>query len=476
MEEKIQQTKKPEEDESIITYAWSCKGCGSTIKTIENKQPNNCSCGIKEFEYLGFKYREDLIKSAGDKFKSPKIIEMIKEEIGKYHLGDDNLKMTMFLIEVSGLLNNQKRRQSLAITSESSEGKDNMIRSTLKQIPNNAFMFLTKATQATIEDDMSDIRIIAFSEVNAGRENGSNKDLIETIKQKTEGGTDSIKKDLRDGMKSARREKSEQASVIYGTTETGMDEEMRSRFICGGIKTDVKRIKRVNDNTLDSISDLDKLLSDSKDVDNWVRIGLNGFFNKEEQFEVWIPYAKFLKEVEGEIIFDNNDARSQRDLKRILGLTCAMTYVRQLQRKTKDYKGTSILISEPEDFIDTLKITQEFFNQSYTGIDHRLSEVINAMEDITKETGKVWIARIEIQKKIGKVLNTIKEYCKELGLSEGKGLIEGRPGFKLREEIPGSDYNIKQTYYRKAEQPIKRELIYGELDKILIFLNGKMSE
>lgn len=41
-------------------------------------------------------------------------------------------------------------------------------------------------------------------------------------------------------------------------------------------------------------------------------------------------------------IFDHNSPRSQRDTKRVLALTCAMTYLHQLQREVKEYNGRKI--------------------------------------------------------------------------------------------------------------------------------------
>lgn len=420
------------------------------------------------FEYKTFKaYSESEYEDALQNFKDKNLLKLVWDELSKTHIRDDELKMTTFLVCVSSLLKNQKLRMSMDITGNSSEGKDNEIKTCLKHTPSDAFIFLTSGTQAAIEDDIQDKRIIAFSEVNAGRENGANKYLIEIIKQKTEGGTSSMKKDIRDGMKTSRHEKGEQCTVIFGTTESNIDEEMATRFIKGTIENDPIRIKKVNHNTLDTISDLDKMLSSSNEEDSWLRIGLTYFFNQEEQPEVYIPYAKYLKElVGGKEIFDHNNARSQRDIKRVLALTCAMTYLHQEQREIIEYNGHKVLVSEPQDLINTLKISMNFFNQSYTGLDIRLTKVQRAMAKLKL----TWIARDDIQREMDVSTNTIKGYCSTL---ESEGYLEGISGKDLNFKQETKIYHSNKVYYRRCQKGIKKQLIRCQLEKLIEFLKDK---
>ena len=404
------------------------------------------------------------------KFEDNNLLQLVLEELSKTHIGDDNLKMTTYLACLSALLKNPKLRISVAIKGNSSEGKDNLIKTCLKHIPNESWIFLTSGTQATIEDDINDKRIIAFSEVNANREVGANKYLTEVIKQKSEGGTSSIKKDKRTDNKTMRHETGEQASVLYATTETGADEELGTRFIEGTIKTDYQRIKKVNDKTCDIFSNMDLLLQDSSEEDSWLKNGLTAFFRREKQPTIVLPYAKFLKEqLEGQDIFDNNSARSQRDIKRLLSLTCAMTYLFQEQRKKVEHKGRLFIISEVDDLINTLNYSAEFFNQSYSGLDGRLTEVLKVM----KELGESWIARDELQEKMGVSRNTIKEYCRTLA---GEGLIEGISGRELNESEELNIYNKNKVYYKRCKKGVKKPIIKCEISKLKEFLITKVQQ
>ena len=403
------------------------------------------------------------------KFEDKNLLNSVMNELTQTHIGDDNLKMTTLLACISSLLKNPKLRTSIAIKGNSSEGKDNLIKTCLRHIPFEVWIFLTSGTQATIEDDMQDKRIIAFSEVNKNRERGANQYLTEVIKQKSEGGTSAIKKDKRTDNKTSRHEVTEQASILYATTETEKDEELGTRFIEGTIKTNYERIKKVNDKTCDIFSDMDKLLQSSSDEESWLKNGLTAFYRKEKQATIFLPYAKFLKDkVDEQDIFDNNSARSQRDIKRLLALTCAMTYLFQEQRKKVEHKGELFIISEVEDFINTLNYSADFFNQSYSGLDARLTDVIKAMKELSDaQFGEEWIARDNIMNRLGVSRNTIKDYCETLA---GEGLIEGISGRELKQPDNAIQYDGNKIYYRRCQKGVKKPIIRCQISKLKEYL------
>lgn len=315
---------------------YCCRKCGSVIIVSVGSDIPKC-CNAKNLEFLGReRYTKNQYNEALKFFKKDNLLQLIKDEISKDHLGDDNLKMTLFLVEVSGLSCNPKRRVSAAIKANSSDGKDNALRSTLKHIPEEKYLFVTSATQASIEDDIKDKPILVFSELNVNKDNGANKNLVEVIKQRTEGGTSAIKKDLRDGMKSTRHEKSEQGSVLYTSTESDIDEEMKTRFIELFIKSTREKITAVNNNTLDSFSDINRILDETDEEDSFIKIGLTRFCQVFDGFHIYLPYAKYLKEFS---FIDDDSPRSKRDLKRVLSLTCAMTFLNSMRRKRCQKKG-----------------------------------------------------------------------------------------------------------------------------------------
>jgi hypothetical protein len=413
--------------------------------------------------------KENVLNLATNNFKDEKLLDYILEEISKKHLEDNNLKMTLFLTYVSGLLKNPKRRQSFQITSKTAEGKDNLQNSCLMHLPKESFLFLTSATQATIEDDVKNYPILAISEINLFRDFGANKGLLEVVKQKIEGGTTAIKKDLRTNNKTLRFEKGEQGTVTFGTTEAESDEELGTRLMKGTIVSTPKKIKIVNDNTLNYFSNEEKILSDTQEKDSWIRKGLTSFWENKEQYEVVIPYAKFLSEkIEGKELFDSSDARSQRDIKRLLSLTCAMTFLFQEQRNKKEVNGQKFLISEPKDFINTLKYTNEFFNQTYAGMDLRVNNALKFIESFGKNT---WIDKLEIQEHLGiKHRDTINKYLWEL---EQKGFIERSKGVQLNERFALNTYKGNHIYYTSVQRAFNKCLISVQLDKLKEFLEER---
>lgn len=406
-------------------------------------------------------YSDEEIKNALENFKKPELLSLIREELSKTHLEDDNLKMTGFFTAVSGLSHNPDLRKSIALRGDSSVGKDNMIKAIFKQLPEDTNLFFTSATQSILEDDTHQYNVLGFSEVNANREAGANKFIVEAIKQMAEGGMFAGKKDIRSGNMEVRFEKGEQKSIFYGTTETETDDELQTRFIVGTVQARPERIKKVNDNTLDCVADQDKLLEVGKKEDSWIKKGLTYFVDKKEKYIVILPYAKFLKEeIDGEPIFDNSNPRSQRDLKRILALTCAVTYLFQEQREKIEYKGNKFLVSEVSDFIETLKYSIDFFNQSYQGYDARMDEVYKL---ITQS----WTARDLVQEKLGISRNTIKERCQIL--SE-QGIIKGQKGVNLNQEGGVKLFDGNKIYYKRCQKGVKKPLVRCQIDKLREFL------
>jgi len=264
-----------------------------------------------------------LTKESKEKFNSPDLLFHIHELISQRHLEDNKLKLTVFLVGGSAYLEPAALHQSIALKSNSSAGKDNLFKTILNLFPEGTTLWVTSGTKATLEDDIKDFKIIGFSEVNVGTEQGANVQLRETIKQMTDGGTSSMKKDIRTGFKTTRFEKQPQKSVFYGTTESTDDEELETRFIISGIKGSTKRNKIVNKNSLEWFGG--KRIPKQKHT--WFNVGVSNF----KYSEVVIPYFEKLIP-----LFDNTEERSKRDVKRFMSLVSATTWMFQHQRQTHD--------------------------------------------------------------------------------------------------------------------------------------------
>ena len=95
-----------DEHEDIRTI-WECKTCGATIKKDGYDKPK-CFCGKEKLKSIGWEYSEARLKEAGEIFRNQNLLNLILKKLNEGHIGDDNLKLTNFLVLVSGLLKNHK--------------------------------------------------------------------------------------------------------------------------------------------------------------------------------------------------------------------------------------------------------------------------------------------------------------------------------------------------------------------------------
>lgn len=430
-----------------------------------------------------------------EKFRDPKLMENIIKELSKDHLEDTNLKKTGFYVAVSSLLENPKLRQSMALTGDSSSGKDNFIKTIFKHMPRA--LFLTGATQPAMEDAAVYTPLLGLSEMNLFKDFGANKLLLEIVKQRTEGGTSNIKKDAETGFKTTKYEETEQGSTFYGTTDAERNDEMETRFLFGHVSSDELKIKKVNYDTSIKFSTPAKLIESAKTEDSWIKKGLKILQKRNKGCYVVIPFAKVLlgKNKNGEDLIDSRNPRSMRDLKRIYALISARTWLFSENREKTDTlstpyrhptsigenspiglkdeklpikggcqkEGVNFIKCEPEDMLAVISETQECFNQTYSGMDERLNSVLKIIDEAVGG----WQARDIIQSKLRKSRNTIKEWCKALA---DEGLIEGNKGSELNNIENTRNYDYNKIYYRGCQKGVKRVLIrcqFSELKELI---------
>lgn len=361
---------------------------------------------------------EDRVKHyAKENSKNPELLKLIHSELDKDHLSDHREKIAVFISCCSAYLLNPEDRKSIALKGNSSSGKDNAINAALKHFPEEDWIKLTSATKATMEDDISKYRIIAFSEMNQHRENGANADIVESIKQMAEGGVHALKKDALTGFKTTKHSEQEQKSVLYGTTEAETDQELDTRFTIVGIKSDENKNKAVVCAYLKSISDIDCVIDKQKL--SWIRKLISEY---NTQFEVIIPFASIL-----ETFFDYKKDRIKRDVKRICCFAKAICWIHQRQRKVIQKNDKSFLIAEPSDLLNAINIFEPFFNLTYEGLDHREQQLLEYIrEHEGKHSGEIlnlgydmqysnWVLRHVAQEELGiEDRKTIKKYSDAL--------------------------------------------------------------
>lgn len=402
-------------------------------------------------------------------FKDPQLLLYIKQELDKKHIYDDFEKLTVFLVCCTSQSINARDRKSLASIGDSSVGKDNLLDTVAEHFPR--VLKITRATESTLEDDIAEADIIRFSEINANRDDGANKTIIETLKQLAEGGISAMKKDASTGFKTTRHSTQEQKTLLFGTTEERRDEELETRFITVSVRKDSRKIKAVNKNTGETWSNPDKLLAIKNNNPSWIYSGIGQL----KKLHVLIPYAEKIIP-----IFDNEEPRSQRDVKRILSLTASHAWLYQLQRPIIEYKGQSFIVAMPVDFINVFKISGSFFNMTYKGLEDRLQQILDAIEEMTGGDFGKEVLRIDLEKKLGIAKNTLKD---RLEILRKNNFVE------VRKE--GEKHNAI-WYYKRCQTGCQRllmvvnlqelkEILYKDIDNLYqpldIFLDKiKMAE
>jgi len=408
----------------------------------------------------------------------PALLKHIHEEIDKYHKKDEREKLTTFLICLTSYLNDAREHCSCALKGDSSVGKDSIIQSNLRLIPEKDWFILTRATTSALEDSVDDKRIIAFSEINKHRDKGANSEITETFKQLAEGGVNVIKKDPATGYRKTINIKTEQKTLIYGTTETEKDEELETRYLIIGVKGYPAKSQIIIEDWCDKKANAVKRYKD-RNLSSWV---VKAIETLEKNAIIEIPYATELsKIIDGKTIFDLSKPRIIRDIKRLLSITSAIAFLYQFQRKRAIDKnlGMTIIYSEPTDLISALEITKGFFTQTYSGIDHRLKEVLDKIielegkhDEYIKEAGYVkkegWVFRHLLAEEMAiSSTNTIKKRIKAL---KSESLIETH----FDPSIP-KGYLVKG--YQQGINRVSQGIMHTPIDTLLTgWLTSKKEE
>lgn len=384
----------------------------------------------KTKEIMTLKKRDDKNEEIDKRFFQINLLEEIYKELDKDHKLDEKEKLALFIVRLTAELKNSNDRVSAALKGDSSAGKDNTIKTILKHFPKEDNFFLTRGTASAIEDEASKVKCIAFSEINKHRENGANNEITETFKQLSEGGVSVIKKDAATGFRTTKKSESKQLTLIYGTTETESDEELETRYVIIPIKGTTTKNRVVVEDVIDRVSDFNKF---DKEKESWISAGIRQLDN---ELDVVIPYAKILKEkitLDGKerFFFDYRKERIKRDVKRLFSLTKAVAWIYQKQRNIKTYNGISYIISEPTDLFFAAELFTDFFNLTYTGLDHRLQKCYDTIKKLEGKHDKDimdfkyptqyygWVLRHKLQEDLGiqniktirKYITALKDFC-----------------------------------------------------------------
>ena len=347
-----------------------------------------------------------------DFFKDPDLMNNISRKLDERHIGNTKEKMLTFVTECSSRLK-PEYRNSNAVTGDTSEGKTNLIKSTLKHIPDEWYAFGTRFTKATLEDDVKDFNLIILLE------KPKDDSVAEAIKQMAEDGQKIWKKDV-DSGKLKEAGYIPRKSIIWSSTSEESNEELANRFLITSIDRDTERYQQVLNREKRLCYDLDaKMKLEEPSI---IKRGLK----RLKQFNfIEILYADLL-------FTEPQDARIQRDFKRLLNLIRTIAWINQENRIKFEHKGKTILLATPEDFHWAMYLSEEAFFESISGLSKRIQETYDAIKVLTEKSGKYtfevsdiktgmveeqrkWIQRTDLQRNLKiKDQTTIKARIDEL--------------------------------------------------------------
>jgi len=417
------------------------------------------------------------------RFEEEELLIHISEELDKDHIDDDREKLGTFIAGVSSKLPNPKDHVSVAHKGDSSSGKTNIQLTVVKHFPLEKCGIATRITQSEMEDRIITWDILVVTEINKNRE-GANTEIVETFKAIMEDGIRIFKKDNLTGE--PKEINVPQKTGFYATTETEGDDELETRYVVIPVRGSENKNRSVVGDTLSKVSNVNTILNKLKEKESWIAESIRGL---DGNLDVVIPFAEEIKQKfktsEGEKeLFDYSKERVKRDVKRLMSLTKAIAWIYQKRRTILENK---IIVAQPTDFLTALKIYLPFFNVSYSGLDPRISELLETIknmegkhsQEIEEEFGsafsrKGWVIRNELQHKLKVSINTMKHYIEKL---KDEGLIE-----VYWEQSHPKYYLIRpyQLPISRLLDPVTLQALTGHLignsqvlDEYKILLNGK---
>ncbi len=334
------------------------------------------------------KYTEAELATVLKKFKDPKLMYFIFQELSKRHIGDDKEKMLLFFTSVLTMLP-PKERFGVRVCGDSSGGKDNMIESVLNHMPDGCFETYTGASDKYLLYCVDGSPGLYVGELNLQKINGNNKNQLEIIKAAMEGGTSYGYLEKDGDVFVPRKKVIERKVVFYSTTEISQDDELATRCLTIPVSATQEQTKAV----LDKLIEIDYVESKI----NWVKIGLSHLKNQKMVIVIPIEIKKVLIES-----MDSQDIRARRDSKRLLSLIKSSAFIHQLQRPIDE----NIVYATAADVYNVLSVLGDCLNRSYSGLEKRLERVLSIIKQLSIDQKKVdeyndqesWVSKAKVVK------------------------------------------------------------------------------
>jgi len=303
--------------------------------------------------------------------KDPFLLYKVKRELDKKIVGEDRLKLTIFLLCSTIKSVNKLCGQ---VTGESSAGKSLVVNETLKLFPEENIFDFTRVTKRALDylENQNLDDLILFIGEGAGAE-----EALETIKLMTDQITDerkflTIEKDKKGNIIGKQVKTKGNPAFITTTAKIIDDLEFSNRLFTMGCDLSVEQTERIVDFILQKEKDLKEV------EDREFREILKTMFRFQiKKLEVKIPFAQTLKEFFKPYL---KKVKVRRDVQKLLMLIKASAVLHQAQRPIIQKGGKSIVIAYPQDFWNAFLLGSSFLKKTIESMHETTSKVLKIIE------------------------------------------------------------------------------------------------
>ncbi len=328
-----------------------------------------------------------------DQFRSPNLLHEVFLVLDVKHKGDDSQKMLIW-ITLANAKRSPKKRFSVRVIGNSSDGKDDAIDTSAEHIPKTLYEKITSESEKYFERAETLPPAVNFGELNLAT---ADKQRVELVKALSEGGSSYAYLD--DFGKTEKKIKIPRHTGVYSTTEVAIDDELSTRYITASVKGSVEQTQEVLGYYGKTRSDPEKALFNDANETSWIAAGVDAL----KDYHVFIPYALAVTNA-----IDSKYSRARRDGRKLLDFIEAITILHQFQRPKYTHAENELLVATPCDLKYALEILDDTLNQSYNAIEPRLQKAIQVVERETKQIlekdgpgAPTWLQQRDLVKKLG---------------------------------------------------------------------------
>lgn len=373
------------------------------------------------------------------RWNQPDILNTIVGQQDKYVFGQRKERTALTLTLVTSLNKDDALRQSASLRGGSSAGKTLIVKTCALAFPPDKYFDATRVTANELELQISNdsFWFAIVGELNEQREDGNNRNIVEQLKQISDGGLCVYTKDSEGN---SIKISSPQKPVITTTTQIGEDDEQATRRINISVLNDADSNVKTVGFIFDKYSEKDGFYNQQADF-KWIQDGMT--IIKKSGFEFIMPFNNVFRSKEHveRLFSDLKQDRVRRDTKRLIAYAHASAMLHHKQRDIVEKNGSKSIIVDVCDFELAYKILRPYLADSYDHLEPRSKQILDKIEGDTENKLKVsyaeglWVSRRKLQDAFGVSPNTIKAYLKPLiqnGFIVSTYVKDGNKGHLLR--------------------------------------------